>query len=383
MEISRISQTRDFYIQKQNHLVELLNCFEGATAEIKTEKDTDGVLETFIIDNEVIKQEDPSSFLKNEEFLETDEEDESDGEVKLSVFQKTENLVDDDDDEYVSKRKKEKRMRRSVPENKKKYYKSKKENKLPGYFCEICHRRSGSEKQFREHMERHEGKKNYYCREEGCTYASYGEFEMKMHKCRRHNAPQPIRHRKDGYFCDTCGEIFKFSNKLREHIDKKHLKIKNYVCDLCPMRFYQKQDLKRHIVRHIPKEFRDFSATCDECGKVLFNRFTLKSHKELVHQKIRRFSCELCGKLYESKFRLKVHIDSFHKGLREMECNICNLKFATKLAVKGHIKRQHPESIGLQRQIFTCDICNVNCPSKTSLQIHMKRHSKKLIKFIN
>jgi hypothetical protein len=255
------------------------------------------------------------------------------------------------------------------------YHRAKRVNTQTEFFCDICDKQWKNKRLLTEHIERaHEKKRNFTCGHNGCDYTAYRYYEIQLHKFNRHGGEHPTR--KDGYFCDTCGAQFKNPTKLREHIDKKHLNIKNFQCDQCPMKFYKKECLRKHIVKHIPKEYRDFSAPCDECGKMFFNVYTLKSHKELVHQGIKRFSCELCGKLYESRSRLKIHIDSFHRGLREVECHICNGKYTTKLALKGHIKRQHPETIGLKKQTYNCEICNTVCPSKQGLQLHMKRHGK-------
>lgn len=264
------------------------------------------------------------------------------------------------------------RKERKLPEKREKRIKAPNGTQ---FFCDVCDKKCRNRRVLIEHRERfHEKKRNFTCSVDDCDYTAYRYYEIQLHKFNKHGAEHPTR--KDGYFCDTCGEQFKNPTKLREHVDKKHLGIKNFNCDHCPMKFYKKECIRKHIVKHIPKEFRVFSVPCDECGKMFFNVYTLKSHKELVHQGIKRFSCELCGKLYESRSRLKIHIDSFHKGLRDVECNICNGKYTTKLALRGHIKRQHPETLGLKKETYNCEICNTVCPSKQGLTLHMKRHGK-------
>jgi hypothetical protein len=347
-EVTRITTVRNNFIQNQNFLIELTS-----QVTIKSEPETEKVLENFIFDE---YQNDDSNEPMKEEHLDEN--------------------FDLDCKEVDSKKKF--RMRKADEYSKQDKPKKKRSRDISKRFCDICNRYCRSEKRVREHKERaHEKKKNYACDQSGCDYESYSQFEMTYHKFRKHNiGEEPISTRKIDYFCETCGLHFKMPNKLKEHIDKKHLNIRNFMCDHCPMRFYMKQDLRKHIIKHIPPEHRNFSATCDICGNVYFNRFTLKSHKELVHEKIKRFSCEICGKLYESKSRLKIHIDSFHKGLREIICTICDGRYTTKLALRGHIKRQHPESLGLEKKTFPCEICGSIITSAARLSQHMKTHGE-------
>lgn len=249
------------------------------------------------------------------------------------------------------------------------------------FICDICGKTCKNNPQLIQHKESvHEKIRNFKCDEEGCDHAVYRFYDLQLHKFNKHGGEHPSR--KDGYFCDTCGAKFPGTTKLRRHIAKVHTQIKPFMCDLCPMRFFYKNELQRHIIKHIPKEFRDFSVPCDECGKIMFNKHVLKSHKELVHQKLRKFSCELCGKLYESKLRLEIHITSFHKKLKQFTCNLCNGAYITKLALKGHVKRQHPETLGLEKKTYTCEICGSTYKARPLLMLHMKKHGMmKIISF--
>lgn len=376
--MTRMVTSRNLFINNQNTLIQLLS-----KSNVKIEQPEP--LESFIFESYQGEVERPITdiFVKQEVEINEDEIDceipnfidESEEDLKLTDIIKPELMKYFKTDQDISSSSRTERLekrKKASGEYKARHIKAPNGSK---FFCDICDKQCRNQRVLIEHKERfHERKRNFNCGVDGCDYSAYRYYEIQLHKFNKHGGEHPTR--KDGYFCDTCGAQFKNPTKLREHIDKKHLNIKNYRCDLCPMRFYKKECLRKHIVKHIPKEYREFSVPCDECGKMMFNIYTLKSHKELVHQGIKRFSCELCGKLYESRSRLKIHIDSFHKGLREVECNICNGKYTTKLALKGHIKRQHPEVLGLKKQTFTCEICNQICPSKQGLQLHMKRHGE-------
>lgn len=47
--------------------------------------------------------------------------------------------------------------------------------------------------------------------------------------------------------CPNCGILVKRVN-LQHHINIVHLKIKNYICDICNLQFYLKPRLKRHLL---------------------------------------------------------------------------------------------------------------------------------------
>lgn len=47
--------------------------------------------------------------------------------------------------------------------------------------------------------------------------------------------------------CPKCGFLVKPRN-LQQHIDIVHLKIKNYICDICCKSFYDKGRLKGHLM---------------------------------------------------------------------------------------------------------------------------------------
>ncbi len=102
-----------------------------------------------------------------------------------------------------------------------------------------------------------------FCKE--CDRLFKSNQALKKHKERYHEGKLFPRPKSDDEpLCHTCGTKFKNSTRLKEHIDRKHLNIKNFQCDQCPMRFYKKESLRGHILKHIPKEHRNYNVPCGE-----------------------------------------------------------------------------------------------------------------------
>jgi hypothetical protein len=63
--------------------------------------------------------------------------------------------------------------------------------------------------------------------------------------------------------CTICGVMVK---NLKEHMRVQHTKMKRFFCDKCPYSCYFKTKITRHLMKHIPKSFRElFPCTVDGC----------------------------------------------------------------------------------------------------------------------
>ena len=113
-------------------------------------------------------------------------------------------------------------------------------------------------------------------------------------------------------------------------------------------------------------------AKCEVCNKIYQNKYYLKTHMEVFHEKPKNFKCPICDKCFNHKGSVKYHIDSVHKKLKPYECYICRKSFIVASAVKVHIKTVHEK-----QRPFKCDICNKEFGLLGNLNSHKNKHHAK------
>ncbi|KPJ21308.1 Zinc finger protein 816, partial [Papilio machaon] len=113
-----------------------------------------------------------------------------------------------------------------------------------------------------------------------------------------------------------------------------------YICTQCDRRFGIKRDLERHMNR-IHLNIRPYK--CDLCEKAFNNSWCVKKHKKISHEGYKRpyiFPCTMCDKIFDQKSILKSHIRT-HTGERPFQCTICPAKFTQSSSLGTHTKLVH------------------------------------------
>jgi uncharacterized Zn-finger protein len=198
--------------------------------------------------------------------------------------------------------------------------------------------------------------------------------------------------------CPICGKELKQSS-LRKHIKRIHQKAKYFFCDLCGRGYLKKWHLSSHILKHIPKEFREKNSEkplwpC-KCGEIFNSEYNLYHHKRLVHNKENmrtckknekvvangksshenfKYSCDYpnCDRKFKTLTQVSRHKKFFHLGLRPFICSYKNCKkaFSRNEKLTRHIKVTHEK---LKAK------CPVNCCSfmsgrRDNMRNHLKKH---------
>jgi len=215
--------------------------------------------------------------------------------------------------------------------------------------------------------------------------------------------------------CEFCDKVFS-SKKLRQHINRVHLKIP---CPDCGKSFSQNYlKLHRETV-HLNKWKKECldcglslritslalhrryyckgksqkarrTARCEYCDKVLSSS-NLSMHINRVHLKIKYLEkCQDCGKSFDKK-HVKMHRETVHLKKRK-ECQDCGMSFTIthlakhrryfKCRLQKHIRNVHNGKSGkdnVQSEYVQCDLCPKRIV-KGNMKSHQALHRRVFIK---
>ncbi|XP_037044569.1 zinc finger protein 2-like isoform X2 [Bradysia coprophila] len=216
-----------------------------------------------------------------------------------------------------------------------KHVKSKHITSRDEFFCDIC--KNANVFQTKAGIEEH--MKNRHCRP--------SISDMKCSICgkeffTRSKFTAHVRgHDRRGWKkCPICNESF---GSLTRHMNGKHLKIRNYICDICGSAYTQWTSLKEHIeTKHmqIHKRKSENAATwpCEKCGKVFAFRRLLNVHVQLHSGK--SYVCNECGQSFRHNKYLAKHRKQ-HRAIVKLRCTMCEKEYVQKVGLRLHMKKIH------------------------------------------
>ncbi|XP_065572779.1 zinc finger protein ZFP2-like isoform X3 [Artemia franciscana] len=152
-------------------------------------------------------------------------------------------------------------------------------------------------------------------------------------------------------------------HKTLKRLKKAHVKIKQYICDVCDKSFSQSSIFIKHQRVHTgEKPFK-----CDMCKKCFSESSSLKVHERL-HSGEKPFKCDLCEKTFSKSSHLTQH-QRVHTGDKPFKCNICEKTFSQSSNLINH-KRLHTGE-----KPFKCDVCEKTFSQSSSLIKHQRLHT--------
>lgn len=145
------------------------------------------------------------------------------------------------------------------------------------YECVECNKRFPLKSNFDQHQRRHSGDKKFECHICLKGFVSPGELRKHM-GC--HSNVRPFK-------CKLCSKEYKEKRIYSIHLAKVHqignvkipVRVKKFVCHICPSAFFDKQKLNRHLCSHSGVK----PYACDNCDKKFSDKYYLKRHKETAH----------------------------------------------------------------------------------------------------
>eukprot|EP00088_Acartia_fossae_P039734 TRINITY_DN4134_c0_g1_i11.p1 TRINITY_DN4134_c0_g1~~TRINITY_DN4134_c0_g1_i11.p1 ORF type:complete len:614 (-),score=78.50 TRINITY_DN4134_c0_g1_i11:459-2300(-) len=284
-----------------------------------------------------------------------------------------ENLVLNDEEDIYKPIKKESKRKQKVPKKKKipnkkspnefgvvknKYYKSTRIHCPHG-----CVKSFNDESTLQKHIN------NFHVGPLSCPvlptcnikFKMYMGKQMKFHLNQAHadDVSTPLG-------CSKCSEIVVGIPKLLAHLSNcRKIEIGQEVaCELCGQVYKSSCGLSQHIkIAHLNQRFY-----CDEegCEKAFNTKNSLKSHKNCVHNNKRAFICSICGKNYKYRHEWRV-CENKHAGKFLHHCQLCDKKFNIKRKYEQHMRVHTGE------KPFSCPVCAYRCARLDNLNTHTKK----------
>lgn len=137
----------------------------------------------------------------------------------------------------------------------------------------------------------------------------------------------------DFHTCCICKKVISNRRNLIRHLETVHSKGVKFHCDLCPKFYFSKGEIFEHVKTHAKKNF-----ACNICDYKTWNRALLKAHA-LSH--VPKVDCPICNRQVKN---LKLHLKS-HK--HKETCPVCN-KMLHKTSMTHHMKGH---------EIQKCELC--------------------------
>ncbi|XP_049545154.1 zinc finger and BTB domain-containing protein 17-like [Anopheles darlingi] len=220
------------------------------------------------------------------------------------------------------------------------------------YHCEKCQRAFFEKITYKKHLKYHEMKRNNCCTlcEKGFASKSLLSEHLEKHD--------------NSLLCIICGEMSDTPKRNKRHYEN-HMRVRNYACPKCPMRFYTSLTLSSHLKAHSGSRL----FCCDVCGQRLSSKKNLINHKTAKHSDVRPFSCDICGLRFVIKDSIKKHMIT-HTGERPHGCMFCDRRYGSVGDLKDHLRKH------IGDKIYQCDRCDAAFRLIAELRDHYAVHFK-------
>lgn len=205
--------------------------------------------------------------------------------------------------------------------------------------CEICGKVFHAHQNLKSHLQLH-------TRSEPCEYCGkmIKPVSMKKHIELKHG-PYAVPHADDPLSrpirllkCTDCEYVTRKKADFENHVNKVHLKIKPYGCDVCSRDFCSKFRLREHMRTHSSAQ----SCYCAYCGKKFANKVCLKMHVRR-HTGENPYECNICTEKFRSSSIMKTHRLKKHQD-KTISCPLCDSMYHIVAEMRFHVKKTHWKS---------------------------------------
>ncbi|CRK99782.1 CLUMA_CG013090, isoform A [Clunio marinus] len=241
--------------------------------------------------------------------------------------------------------------------------------------CEVCGK-AISRLDYDRHMKTHKEKRVEVC---NICFKAFTNLSNYKYHLAHHSNERP-------WLCNECPKNYKTKIDLLQH-QRVHDKARDpFHCETCGQYFRTRSNFNTHLRTHSVRG----PQKCTICDKTFVN---LRSHIQMVHQKIRQHICSICSKAFGKKSGLDRHIITVHEKMKCWACDLCEKSFGEKAQLLRHRKihfkpscqEPDPTQVTEDREIFfkdktrmQCGFCKKIVNSRSALKRHkMLVHEKK------
>ncbi|CAH2235224.1 jg10476 [Pararge aegeria aegeria] len=209
--------------------------------------------------------------------------------------------------------------------------------------CKVCGRRFSNVKQMKQHRKSHRTKDCQLCDK---LFVSQQHYDVHM---QRHAVKFNACRNKHVQTCSFCEKPCSNENELSLHVNKVHLQIKPYSCDMCDRQFYTETNLSSHKKLHslFSKESCAFCCKTFKCRKhlvihvrkhIVVDELCFLCFKESVNAQSIRSKLEVKSELFDETLNLADMIiylfPSFELCLTKVCGKCANLIISMYIAIK-------------------------------------------------
>ena len=187
----------------------------------------------------------------------------------------------------------------------------------------------------------------WQCTLPGCSYKAKLKQELDSHF--KSHKPEPELRKPYGCSVRGCHYSATTNSGLKSHVERRHTpgRSKDFLCVMCPSKYYSKTELNRHI--------------------------------KATHVQEKIFQCHDCQ--YKSSFstQLRKHVENVHEKYLTFTCSFFACKFRThhQASLFKHLKKKHP-LIPEHPHPCTFPGCEHRSKCTSELAVHIrKRHNTK------
>lgn len=170
--------------------------------------------------------------------------------------------------------------------------------------------------------------------------------------------------------CHKCLKMFLSQKQLSLHLYTHREKF--FCCDLCGLKFNNREQTKNHVLRHFglfQKKFTPQRIICDECSCLVLSH-KMKRHKMIHHSHEKPFKCDFpsCKAEFSDNRVLNDH-KNIHLKIKPYKCEYCSESFRSGANLRLHrVRHTDPDR-------HRCDQCQTSFVTKQALQKHNRKHT--------